>query len=95
MQKDATMEAAQSAGLGKVSLMQEAASSLRTTLRGDAGWHRADFAEARTLDDGRRLMAVDQMRKIRPPSVGGRSVHVVSDFAELGANIFQRRFIFF
>jgi hypothetical protein len=29
---------------------RSAASSLRSTLLGGAGWHRADFAEARTLD---------------------------------------------
>jgi hypothetical protein len=32
-----------------------AASSVRSTLLGAAGWHRADFAEARTLDDGPNL----------------------------------------
>jgi hypothetical protein len=32
---------------------RSAASSVRSTLLGEAGWHRADFAEARTLDDGR------------------------------------------
>ncbi len=34
---------------------QGAASSVRSTLLGEAGWHRADFAEARTLDDGPNL----------------------------------------
>ena len=29
--------------------------SVRSTLLGEAGWHRADFAEARTLDDGPNL----------------------------------------
>src|ERR1035437_2381159 len=32
-----------------------AASSVRSTLLGEAGWHRADFAEARTRDDGPNL----------------------------------------
>ncbi len=31
------------------------AASVRSTLLGEAGWHRADFAEARTLDDGPNL----------------------------------------
>jgi hypothetical protein len=34
---------------------RSAASSVRSTLLGEAGWHRADFAEARTLDDGLKL----------------------------------------
>ena len=34
---------------------QATAASVRTTLRGDAGWRRADFAEARTLDDDQNL----------------------------------------
>ena len=34
---------------------QNAASSVRSTLLGEAGWHRADLAEARTRDDGLEL----------------------------------------
>ena len=42
------------AAIGGVSVglrRRSAASSVRSTLLGEAGWHRADFAEARTLDD--------------------------------------------
>ena len=56
--------------IGEVSVClrrRSAASSVRSTLLGEAGWHRADFAEARTLDDGPKLVAVDQMRKNRRP----------------------------
>ena len=34
---------------------RNATSSLRSTLLGEAGWHRADLAEARTRDDGLKL----------------------------------------
>jgi hypothetical protein len=40
-------------GIGKVSVClrhQSAAPFMRSTLLGGAGWHRADFAETRTLD---------------------------------------------
>src|SRR5208282_2721316 len=53
---------------------RSAASSVRSTLLGEAGWHRADFAEARTLDDGPYLSSVDQIaqeptgRRDRPTS---------------------------
>src|SRR5208282_5167299 len=53
---------------------QATAASVRTTLLGEAGWHRADFAEARTLDDGPNLSSVDQIaqeptgRRGRPTS---------------------------
>lgn len=34
---------------------RSAASSVRSTLLGEADWHRADFAEARTLNDKQDL----------------------------------------
>ena len=40
---------------GRLRRHQATAASVRTTLLGEAGWHRADFAEARTLDDGQNL----------------------------------------
>ena len=49
---------------------RSAASSVRSTLLGEAGWHRGDFAEARTLDDGSNLAQEPTDRR------GG--IHVVS-----------------
>jgi len=56
----------------RVIAAQNAASSARSTLLGEAGWHRADLAEARTRDDGLKLWRCAGSHKLLPR--GGRAV---------------------
>jgi hypothetical protein len=72
---------------------QATASSVRATLRGDAGWHRADFADARTLDDGR--VYDGSLDGARVAGRGDPSVHVVVDLAALGQTFSSVFFYFF
>jgi len=46
---------------------------VRSTLLGEAGWHRADFAEARTLYDGAEPITVDGIAQ-EPTDRRGRSI---------------------
>jgi len=78
----------------RVIAAQNAASSARSTLLGEAGWHRADLAEARTRDDGLKLWRCAGSHKLLPRGGEQSIISLVTSTWSCPAILFRAAFYF-